>query len=300
MSKRKKGRTTPEIMSETFKEDLSSISEATLDRMDLLEEHVRKRCLGKSFSSADIYTIIIIIHALKLWSENRNIYRFDSGLLQEIKKMEDADIPAEALAPPFPCVYVDLHGQLKEYDGAFVIFREWSRNRNKRQKHIALCFVKGRERKRTFITLSAWIKERDGINQIVHELVNEALPYEDAMLILRIILYLSSSKPDIEKRQFCEGSKRSKKASQQDPVIEWDVGLRYTVEKRRDHVQSRNLQNNDVEKGHKRPRPHIRKAHWHLYWTGEGKQTPRVRWVQPMFINTGKAESIPVVVRKEE
>jgi hypothetical protein len=32
-------------------------------------------------------------------------------------------------------------------------------------------------------------------------------------------------------------------------------------------------------------RPHVRRAHPHLYWTGEGRKVPRVRWVWPIRIN---------------
>lgn len=32
-------------------------------------------------------------------------------------------------------------------------------------------------------------------------------------------------------------------------------------------------------------RPHIRRAHPHLFWTGEGRKIPRVRWLWPIRIN---------------
>jgi hypothetical protein len=33
-------------------------------------------------------------------------------------------------------------------------------------------------------------------------------------------------------------------------------------------------------------RPHVRRAHWHLYWTGKGRKTPKLNWVSPMLVGT--------------
>ncbi|HWT81971.1 MAG TPA: hypothetical protein VN648_24555, partial [Candidatus Methylomirabilis sp.] len=32
----------------------------------------------------------------------------------------------------------------------------------------------------------------------------------------------------------------------------------------------------------RRVRPHVRRAHAHLYWTGSGRQVPRVRFLLPI------------------
>lgn len=34
-------------------------------------------------------------------------------------------------------------------------------------------------------------------------------------------------------------------------------------------------------------RPHVRRAHWHHYWTGEGRTTLEVRWIEPMLVLPG-------------
>jgi hypothetical protein len=38
-------------------------------------------------------------------------------------------------------------------------------------------------------------------------------------------------------------------------------------------------------------RPHIRRAHPHLYWTGEGRKIPRVRWLFPIRVNAHLGDS---------
>ncbi|MCL6568684.1 MAG: hypothetical protein K6T35_07350, partial [Meiothermus silvanus] len=53
--------------------------------------------------------------------------------------------------------------------------------------------------------------------------------------------------------------------------------------------------------------PHVRRAHWHLYWTGEGsrkdpsKARPRVRWIEPTLVGAERMEGeIAAVVRVVE
>ena len=40
-------------------------------------------------------------------------------------------------------------------------------------------------------------------------------------------------------------------------------------------------------------RPHLRRAHSHLYWTGEGRTQPRVRFLLPISIKGGKLVEEP-------
>lgn len=44
-------------------------------------------------------------------------------------------------------------------------------------------------------------------------------------------------------------------------------------------------------------RPHVRRAHWHHYWTGKGRTDLEVRWVEPVFVmsDLGKEPEIAVI-----
>ncbi|MCK7579294.1 MAG: hypothetical protein MZV65_28560 [Chromatiales bacterium] len=50
---------------------------------------------------------------------------------------------------------------------------------------------------------------------------------------------------------------------------------------------------------HAGPRPRIRAAHWHLYWTGpkggEQPQQPRVRWIPPTGVNLDLGDIEPTI-----
>ena len=46
-------------------------------------------------------------------------------------------------------------------------------------------------------------------------------------------------------------------------------------------------------------RPHVRRAHWHHYWVGEGRTRLEVRWIEPTFVlPEGKREVELATVRK--
>jgi hypothetical protein len=54
------------------------------------------------------------------------------------------------------------------------------------------------------------------------------------------------------------------------------------------------------ETGRSRPRPHIRAAHWHTFWTGKrsGPQTPVLKWLPPIPVAFSGEGEAPAVVRR--
>jgi hypothetical protein len=46
--------------------------------------------------------------------------------------------------------------------------------------------------------------------------------------------------------------------------------------------------------------PTIRRAHYHLYWTGVGRTVPRVRWIAATAVNVRNLDDLPVLVRPVE
>lgn len=43
-------------------------------------------------------------------------------------------------------------------------------------------------------------------------------------------------------------------------------------------------------------KPHMRRSHPHLYWTGKGRMVPEVKWIEPTPVKMGKAPDVPTVV----
>lgn len=44
-------------------------------------------------------------------------------------------------------------------------------------------------------------------------------------------------------------------------------------------------------------KPHLRRAHWHLFWVGPQRSKPRIRWLPPIPINVSHPDALPVTIR---
>lgn len=67
---------------------------------------------------------------------------------------------------------------------------------------------------------------------------------------------------------------------------EYIVGKRFTsvIERWEEKVENKTVESNIF---HSSPRPHIRSAHSHLYWTGEGRKEPKVKFLPPIPVLGG-------------
>ena len=78
----------------------------------------------------------------------------------------------------------------------------------------------------------------------------------------------------------------------------WDVGWRLGAALRGTLDAVRRA---GKEGSHASPRPHIRRAHWHSYWTGPmaaSERSIRVRWMPPVGVRTGNTQAIIPVLRR--
>lgn len=116
--------------------------------------------------------------------------------------------------------------------------------------------------------------------------------------LLSLVLYLCSQEPDLTRRPPPAPVSYRKPVLRppQQPVV-WPVGLRIgsalRAGEQREHGEPGDPTGRTV-------RPHIRRAHWHCYWTGarsEGKPGERLelRWVAPTAVGAGT----PVVTVRE-
>ena len=121
---------------------------------------------------------------------------------------------------------------------------------------------------------------------------------------LALLLYLCSvnreiSHPD-NRLPAKPRAKKTKRGARHFPAANlrtWNVGIRLGAALRsaRKNVSSRTSSGNGSPK-----RPHIRRAHWHSYWTGpqNGKRIRVVKWLPPISVKVDRVEDLPVTVRR--
>lgn len=77
----------------------------------------------------------------------------------------------------------------------------------------------------------------------------------------------------------------------------WDVGVRLGAALRRAYQADQTA----AEDAHASPRAHIRRAHWHGYWSGP-RDDPHarrfdLRWMPPIPVNVENLAELPAVIR---
>lgn len=107
--------------------------------------------------------------------------------------------------------------------------------------------------------------------------------------ILSLLLYLCADEADYTRPQWPR-SKRTKQGWRMfaaDKLVVWDVGVRIGAALRRAYQDAETEQHELLASGRARPRAHIRRAHWHGYWSGprDGERRFDVRWMPPLPIN---------------
>ena len=124
--------------------------------------------------------------------------------------------------------------------------------------------------------------------------------------MLQLLLYLCSDEPDMpaiehpQKRRRLSGSVRSPEV----PRV-WDVGVRISTAIRNykaDEVKYSLVDTEGDGRSHASPRPHVRSAHWHTYWTGPREalfpeKRPVMRWIPPLPIGMNNRRELPTNIR---
>jgi hypothetical protein len=143
--------------------------------------------------------------------------------------------------------------------------------------------------------------------------------------ILNLLLYLCAENADFgirerPNRPTLKTTRKGRKLFPPQAPQEWEVGVRIGAELRRalDAAPSRCKIEGAIDDAlahiGARPRAHIRRAHWHHYWTGprqverpgtQGEvfeqraacRTLVLRWVMPVLVNASSSDALPAVVR---
>jgi len=119
-----------------------------------------------------------------------------------------------------------------------------------------------------------------------------------AAAMIAMTMYLCAEEPDVRGRSDVDavwtGGKHRIGASQ---IRQWDVGWRIAAQLR----EARKQQAETLGTGTgNRPRPHLRRAHWHGYWCGSHHSSDRqlrMKWLAPVLVNTQSAEDVIPTLR---
>lgn len=242
------------------------------------------------------------IGALLAWKPTKLIYRYNSELLNSLCKTQITKLPIELFYHlPAWCVYIEADNVnfkwLIPNMLGFFAYMEFDENYKIPELRITIDSTKG------LIPLSIELT-KDNIFDclydtmlITYKNINQLTEVPDSKYLYKLeemivplistILYLCSEQPDI-KPNIPQSSKHQtikKNHQTKEPKIN-NVGYRigYMIINAKQHYNPSNNKNISSTR-HASPAPHLRRAHWHLFWTGHRTNpVPKILWLNPIAV----------------
>ena len=112
-------------------------------------------------------------------------------------------------------------------------------------------------------------------------------------------MYLCSDNKDVQENEEQKKIYRPSKSIKNrfSEIRKWDVGYRIVHEHKK---MEQNAEKEWYEKhpgDRRRPRMHWRKAHWHTFCCGKGRNERRIKFIAPILVNEILDDEVPMVNR---
>lgn len=258
--------------------------------------------------------------AAYLWQKTKQVFRFDPTLRVELEAQRfTGDLPGEALLRlPVPCVYVegmiDLFG-MNIADGFFAwmeadLKKDWKELRvlaltDKDHSFASFMLpIRGTiEQSLKALNASADFNAQSRLGQEIEACVKNIPISMDANVrffsrVLNLLLYLCAEDPDYDRPPRRAKAKPAVTLSTERPPRAPTVttaGARIGAVIRKGYAAEKNR----AEKAgsHAPKAPHVRRAHWHHYWTGARESAERclvLKWIPPVFVGGASADIVTI------
>lgn len=277
-------------------------------------------CAGAGVASLDIrhwqrVGDIGRLAALGTWRVTQGIYRFDRALYDALMTTPlEGDLPAELLLRlPEWCVYVETPDSqwLDTPLYGFFAHLEWDANTGRMELRLLLDTEAALQP--IPIHMGPWpLQEalQRAMQEAKRQMIVQGATAWAANLpapmdfqidaLISLLLYLCAENADIgegAQRPAHPTPKRTKQGWRlfpPDRVQAWTVGTRIGAALRQGVVATDPTEAGET---HARPRPHIRRAHWHTYLVGAGRSEKRLKWLPPIPVNVADVDALPATVR---
>jgi hypothetical protein len=258
------------------------------------------------------------IGALAAWRPTQGIYRYDPELLEGLWTTPlSGELPVELFFRlPEWCVYLELGGRAG-LQGAYAHL-EWDANDGRCELRFLLDPGDGVEALRPVpLHLVPGGSLHDAAQAALTEAAKQArrlgLPHlaSDISLdgalspLVSLLLYLCSEEPDVRdgagsrrlpRRPAPIRTKKGPRLFPPDEPTVWETGFRLGAALRQAASEDRSEASSAERAG---PRPHIRRAHWHGYWTGtKDARKISLRWLPPIPVALEDMEKLRPTVRR--
>lgn len=261
--------------------------------------------------------------ALAQWRKDKQVFVLDPDLAQVLSEQDDTPVPPAVLDYlSYPCFYVELHGLEEFYPTlhGFLFSIGWSTIYH--SEFLSFVFVGqgGCEISPFELPLGAESVSAAFDRSIRQKLLskNEAAirraefersGRDSAVQLLQfasqVVMYLCACNaeitPDPEQKSITRRTPGVIKDRYAE-VCKWDVGFRFGATVRAQQ-QAPATENSVSRQGsHTAKRPHMRRGHWHHFWTGpmDSAQDRKLvlKWLPPIFVGSSQDGEMPVTLHK--
>ncbi len=265
-----------------------------------------------------------ILAGLASWRVTKGVYVFDEAILDSLWETSIEKIPAEFFFRlPEWCVYVQTPGKM--FDGkplrGFFVHLEHDTNTNRPELRFLLDLEKSDvaliplvihlDRPTLDEAVEAVLEEgikqatRNGIPAAKAREMMGGVGEQRSILpsLLSLTLYICSQNAEIRSplgnqdfpsRPKPAKTKQGERFFEATRIRQWECGWRSGAALRRALSETR--AEGGSGSGYNSPRPHIRRAHYHHFWTGPANNRALVlKWVHPVLVNARAEEELPTV-----
>lgn len=261
------------------------------------------------------------IAALAPWRQSKEVYVVDPDLASALYAQgDDLDVPGDFLLQlPYPAFYVEAPGLnvAEQSFHGFVVHLEYDIHNGDRE--LRFLYVPKSKSVPTFglpvhidncsLSESVSLLVSQAKDQIARSsddsekrdlsaaISNSGVIFDILKKSLQLVLYILASNAEIAPdREQATVTHRSKTIHDQYREIrKWDVGYRTGAAIRAQQSSTGHSSTSSVN-SRMPPRPHLRRGHWHHYWTGpKGSPDARkliLKWLSPVAVGTSDADIV--------
>lgn len=255
--------------------------------------------------------------ALAAWRVTQGIYRFDPAVYDAVRETPvSGDVPADILYRlPEWCLYVETPGMQIDGEQLHGFFAHLEDDGKAKRTELRLLLDTETRLEPAVLHLGTW-PLAESIERMRAEAERQAalrglaMPSLDGTVeivrpvvepIVSLMLFLCSQAQEIGDGTRRPANPRPKRVRGEwrlfpaDRATTWDVGVRLGAALRRAYQ----AEETGAGGTHAGPRPHIRRAHWHTYWSGprDGARRADLRWMPPIAVGVDEVDQLPAVVR---
>lgn len=263
------------------------------------------------------------VAALAPWRINKDVFILDKDIENVLcAQASDMDIPSEALLKlPYLCFYLQFdHLELEGHKvhGVFVHLED---DVNNGDKELRLLFLRydgfyygypihiGSKTIFESVELTAkqatqnvsGSQNSPTLRRMMVTTIGDVNIFINFLSkVMQCVLYVCAENaeitPSLEQATVMKKSDRIR--DRYSEIRKWDVGVRIGASIRA-HNAAIAHDTNATDRTHASPRPHVRRGHWHHYWTGtKDKPSERrlvLKWTPPAFVGA-KQDDSPIVI----